>query len=127
MKKIWPFGFNFILFASTAFVSPFIVLYYQRLGFSGAQIGILTGITPLVTFFVAPLWSALADATRRHHLIMSLAILLGIAMLVVYPLATTFAPILIIAILLNTFFAPISPFVDSTTIYMLGDQKELYL
>jgi PPP family 3-phenylpropionic acid transporter len=126
MKKIWPFGFNFILFASTAFVSPFIVLYYQRLGFSGAQIGILTGITPLVTFFVAPLWSALADATRRHHLIMSLAILLGIAMLVVYPLATTFAPILIIAILLNTFFAPISPFVDSATIYMLGDQKELY-
>ncbi len=126
MRKIWPFSFNFILFASTAFVSPFIVLYYQRLGFSGAQIGILTGITPLVTFFVVPLWSALADATHRHRLIMSLAILLGITMLVLYPLATTFVPILIIAILLNTFFAPVSPFVDSATMYMLADQKELY-
>ncbi len=126
MKKIWPFSFNFILFASTAFVSPFIVLYYQRLGFSGAQIGILTGITPLVTFFVAPLWSALADATHRHRLIMSLAIILGITMLVIYPLASTFLPILIIAILLNAFFAPISPFVDSATMHMLADEKELY-
>ena len=126
MKKIWPFSFNFMLFASIAFMMPYIVLYYQGLGFSGTQIGILTGITPLVTFFVAPLWSALADATRRHRLIMSVAILLGIAMLVVFILSSTFAPIFIVAILLNAFFAPVSPFADSATMNMLGDQKELY-
>ncbi len=107
-------------------MSPFIVLYFQRLGFSGAQIGILTGITPLVTFFAAPLWSALADATRRHRLILGLAILLGIAMLIVYPLLSTFVPILVIAIFINTFFAPVSAFADSATMYMLADKKELY-
>jgi len=126
MKKIWPFSFNFIIFASTAFFSPFLVLYYQRLGFSGTQIGLLTGITPMVTFFVAPLWSAIADATNRHRLLLSLAILLGIAMLIVFPLVSTFAPILIVAILLNAFFAPVSAFADSATMYMLADQRELY-
>lgn len=126
LNKFWPFSFNFILFASSAFVSPFIVLYFQRLGFSGAQIGILTGIAPLVTFFAAPLWSALADATRRHHLILGMAILLGIAMLVVYPLVSAFVPILFVAIFLNTFFAPVSAFADSATMHMLADERELY-
>lgn len=126
LNKFWPFSFNFILFASSAFVSPFIVLYFQRLGFSGAQIGILTGIAPLVTFFAAPLWSALADATRRHHLILGMAILLGIAMLIVYPLVSAFVPILFVAIFLNTFFAPVSAFADSATMHMLADERELY-
>jgi PPP family 3-phenylpropionic acid transporter len=126
LKKIWPFSFNFILFASTAFVSPFIVLYFQRLGFNGVQIGILTGIAPLVTFVAAPLWSALADATRRHHLILAIAILLGIAMLIVYPLVSAFLPILFVAIFLNFFFAPVSAFADSATMHMLADKRELY-
>jgi PPP family 3-phenylpropionic acid transporter len=126
LKKFWPFSFNFILFASTAFVSPFIVLYFQRLGFSGVQIGVLTGIAPLVTFVAAPLWSALADATRRHHLILGMSILLGITMLIVYPLVSTFLSILIVAIFLNTFFAPVSAFADSATMNMLADERELY-
>ncbi len=126
LKKIWPFSFNFILFASTAFVSPFIVLYFQRLGFSGVQIGVLTGIAPLVTFVAAPLWSALADATHRHHLILGVAILLAITMLIVYPLVSTFAPILMVAIFLNIFFAPVSAFADSATMHMLANKRELY-
>jgi PPP family 3-phenylpropionic acid transporter len=102
------------------------VLYCQGLGFSGTQIGILTGITPLVTFLVAPMWSALADATRRHRLILSVAIICGISILIVFPLITAFLPILILAIFLNISFAPVSAFADSATMYMLADQRELY-
>jgi len=54
------------------------VLYYQGLGFTGAQIGVLTGITPLITFISAPLWARRSDTKRRHRLIMSLAILSGV-------------------------------------------------
>lgn len=63
MKKLWPFTFNFLLFAATACVSPFIVLYYQGLGFTGMQIGLLTDVTPLITLFGAPLWTG--SPTRR--------------------------------------------------------------
>jgi PPP family 3-phenylpropionic acid transporter len=126
VKKIWPFTFNFLLFAATACVSPFIVLYYQGLGFTGMQIGLLTGITPLITLFGAPLWTGLADATRRHRLIMSLTILGGVTTLLVFPLLQAFAPILLVAILLNAFFAPTTSFADSATMFMLASEKELY-
>jgi PPP family 3-phenylpropionic acid transporter len=126
MRKIWPFTFNFLLFAAIASVSPFIVLYYQGLGFTGTQIGLLTGVTPLITFFSAPLWTGLADATRRHRLMMSLAILAGVITIFVFPLLNSFAPVLLTAILLNTFIAPIPPFADSATMFMLADEKEMY-
>jgi PPP family 3-phenylpropionic acid transporter len=126
MNKRWPFTFNILVFASGASVLPFLVLYYQELGFTGAQIGLLTGITPLITFFIAPLWSGIADTTGRHRLIMSLAILGGVATLIIYPFLYTFLAILLIAIVLNFFVAPIVPFADSATMFMLGDEKEFY-
>jgi PPP family 3-phenylpropionic acid transporter len=107
-------------------VLPFLVLYFQELGFTGAQIGLITGITPLITFFIAPLWSGIADATGRHRLIMSIAILGGAASLSVYPFLDTFVPVLLIAILVNFFLSPVVPFADSATMYMLADKKEMY-
>ncbi|MFN2152346.1 MAG: MFS transporter, partial [Anaerolineales bacterium] len=107
-------------------MSPFIVLYYQDLGFTGTQIGLLTGVTPLVTFFSAPLWTGFADATGRHRLLMSLAILGGVITLLVYPMLGTFVPVLLIAVLLNVFLGPITPFADSATMSMLADEKEMY-
>jgi len=125
MNKVWPFALNFLLFAAMAFVVPFLVLYYQSLGFTGAQIGLLTGLTPLVTMVSAPFWTSMADKTRRHRLIMSLAILVSVAILVVVPWFSAFAPILLLVILYNAFSAPVLSFTDSATMFMLADKKEL--
>lgn len=126
MRKVWPFTFNFLLFAAIASVSPFMVLYYQGLGFTGTQIGLLTGIAPLITFFSAPLWTGLADATRWHRLIMSLALLVGVIILIVFPSLHAFVPVFVIVILLNSFVAPVTPLADSATMFMLADEKEMY-
>lgn len=126
MRKLWPFAFYFLLFAAIASVGPFLVLYYQGLGFTGAQIGLLTGLTPLITLFSAPLWTGLADRARRHRPMMGLAILAGVATLFVFPLLNAFVPVLLIAALLSFFTAPVTPFADSATMFMLGDEKEMY-
>jgi predicted MFS family arabinose efflux permease len=107
-------------------LAPFIVLYYQSLGFTGTQIGLLAGLTPLITLFGTLLWTGLADATRRHRLIMSLALLVGVAALSLFPFLKAFAPVMLISILLNMFFAPVSSFADSATMFMLVDEKEMY-
>lgn len=96
------------------------------LGFTGAQIGLLTGITPLITLFSVPLWTGLADMTRRHRLVMSLALLVGVSMMLLFPLLNAFAPVLLAAVLFNAFFAPVSSFADSATMAMLADEKEMY-
>jgi PPP family 3-phenylpropionic acid transporter len=126
MRKFWPFAFNFVLFAAIASVSPFIVLYYQGLGFTGPQIGVLTGIAPLLTLLSAPLWTGIADATNRHRLLMSLAMVVGAITLFVFPLLSAFVPVLLIAVLLNVFLAPVTPFADNATMNMLADEKEMY-
>ena len=122
MNKLWPFTFNIALFAAGASVLPFMVLYYQELGFTGTQIGIITGITPLITFFIAPFWSGVADATGRHRVIMSVAILGGAAALFVYPFLVTFLPVLLIAVVFYFFLAPVVPFADSAAMFMLADE-----
>jgi len=125
-KKFWYFSFYFFLFATYPAVFSFIVLYYQELGFTGARIGVLTGITPLVTFFSAPLWTGFADATHRHRLMMSLVILLALITLLFFPLLHAFLPVLLGAILLYAFFSPITPFADSATMFVLSGEKEYY-
>ena len=126
LRKSWPFTFYFLFFAGVAFVAPFVVLYYQSLGFTGTQIGLLAGLTPLVTLLGTLLWTGLADATRRHRLIMSLAMLVGVAALSLFPFLIAFAPVLLVSIVLNLFFAPVSSFADSATLFMLADEKEMY-
>lgn len=46
MKGLWPFIFYASLFAAVAFLAPFLVLYYQSVGFTGAQIGTVDGHHP---------------------------------------------------------------------------------
>ncbi len=126
MKKIWPFSISFFFFACVAFIGPFTVLYYQGLGFSGAQIGLLTGLAPLITLFSAPLWTGLADTSNRHRFILSLTLLLSGLGMFLLPFLRSFLPVLLLVATFNIFFAPINSLADSATMFMLGEAKKMY-
>lgn len=126
MKKMWLFGFYFIFFTGVASYSPYLVLYYQSLSFTGAQIGLIVGITPLITVVSLPLMTGIADRTNRHKLIMSLCLLVVVFTLLIYPNAQSFVLLFGLAILSAIFFAPIMPFSASASMFMLGDKKELF-
>jgi PPP family 3-phenylpropionic acid transporter len=126
MKKRIPFSFYFFYFAASSFSLPFFVLYYQGLGFNGAQVGLLAGIVPLVIMVGAPLWTRLADAKRCHHLVMSLTLVTTILIAAVFPLFKSFFLILPVSIIYAFFVSPIIPLADSATINMLGSEKNLY-
>jgi PPP family 3-phenylpropionic acid transporter len=126
MKKLWPFILNALLFAGVASGLPFLVLYYQSVGFTGAQIGLLNGMTPLIVLFSIALWTGLADATRRHRLIVGSCLLVAAIAMAALPLFNAFAPVLLIVALFSAFFAPVPAFTDNATMFMLGDEKEQY-
>lgn len=126
MKLLTPFFFNFSMNAGIAFIAPYIVLYYQQAGFSGAQIGLLAGTAPLFTLVSAPLWTSLADSRRKHRLLLSLALLSTSAAVSTLPLLEVFPLVFLTAMVLNTSFAPIPSFADNATLHMLGTRKELY-
>ncbi|HEX5836637.1 MAG TPA: major facilitator superfamily domain-containing protein 6 [Anaerolineales bacterium] len=126
MKKIWPFSFYFLYFAALSSFMPFIVLFYQALQFNGTQIGLLTGIPPLITLVAAPFWTGVADASRRHRLIMSLGIAMAVALVLLLQTLNGFVLIFITIVIFNFFFSPVASLSDSATIAMLGEDRGMY-
>lgn len=126
MRKIWPFTFYFLYFASLAALMPFFVLFYQRLGFSGAQIGLLTGVPPLITLIASPFWTGLADAKRWHKFVMGLGITIVVLVIFFLPSLTSFLPVFITIILFNMFISPVPSLADSATMNMLGEERAMY-
>jgi len=126
MKKIHPFSFYLLYFGASAFFLPYIVLYYQNLGFTGAQIGFLFAISPLITLVGAPFWTGLADTSQRHKLIMSITLLASIGLASLFPFVKSITAVIVLLSLLSFAGAPISSFADTATLTMLGDQKNMY-
>lgn len=126
MKRAWAFGVYVLLFAGSASYRPFMVLFYQSLDFTGAQIGILAGITPLLALISMPLMTGIADRTHQHKLVMSLMLLASVGVLSIFPALDTFLLVLGGTLLITIFFPPIIPLLDSATMSILGDRKDLY-
>ena len=126
MKKATSFAFYFLFFGANAAYMPYIVLYFQSLGFNGAQIGLLTSLSPLLAMIGSPLLTGLADSTRRHRLIMSLAMLVTIGVGVLMPESSTFLAVVLLVTLFSLFGSPVNAFADTATMSMLEARKELY-
>ena len=126
MKKATSFAFYFLYYGAFAAFMPYIVLYYQSLGFNGAQIGLLTSLSPLLALTGAPLLTGLADSARRHRLVMSLAMLVTVTVIALFPLLTTFLPVLAAVFFYALLSSPVISMADSATMTALGQRPELY-
>jgi PPP family 3-phenylpropionic acid transporter len=126
MKKIYPFSFYMLYFGANACLFPYFVLYYQSLGFTGAQIGMLSALSPLITLAGAPFWTGIADKTHSHKFVMGVTLLVSIGLIVVFPFARTIAPVLVLILLFCFMLSPVNSFADTATMTMLGDQKNMY-
>ena len=125
-QLIWPFSFYFIVSAAAAVYRPYLVLYYQSISLTGAQIGLLVGVAPLVTMLSLPLVTGLADRTNRHSLVMRLSLLGAVIGLLAFPYLKTFILLFVLALLLNIFLSAVFPLTNSAAMLMLGERKHLY-
>jgi MFS transporter, PPP family, 3-phenylpropionic acid transporter len=126
MRTNWPFTFYFLHFAALSALMPFLVLFYQTLAFNGAQIGLLTGIPPLITLVAAPFWTGLADARQWHKPVMALGILASALIVFVLPSLIGFAAVFLMIVLFNMFISPVPSLADSATMSMLGEERAMY-
>jgi PPP family 3-phenylpropionic acid transporter len=118
--------FNLTFFAGFAALAPFLVLYYEQIGLSGSQIGLLTAIPPFVTLFASSVWGALGDATRQHGRIMWITLAgVGIFGFLISKF-NTFTSLLPIIILYAIFIAPIVPLLDNSILELLGKESTNY-
>lgn len=113
-------------YAAQAAVIPFLTIYYQGQGLSGSQIGLLAGLSPILSMLSAPFWTGLADASGRHRLVMSVS-LLGVTGSVLLLMQANGLPWLALSIASFAFFSStIIPLSDSATLNMLGGERSQY-
>jgi PPP family 3-phenylpropionic acid transporter len=122
----WAPPLYFLYYAAAATLLPFLTIYYQDLGLTGTQIGLLASMPPLLSLVSAPVWGVVSDTMKQRKL--SLLIAIGGAILLALALSTVrgFVWLIPTVMLFSFFFSPIMPLVDTTTISMLGGQKERY-
>lgn len=119
-------SFYFLYFAAGASLAPFLVLFYRQQGLDEGQIGLLTGMQPLMTLAAASLWGGLADSTRQHRLLLRVAIAGALLCALALSAMADFGGLVLVALAYAFFMAPIIPLVDNSVLELLGDRSERY-
>jgi PPP family 3-phenylpropionic acid transporter len=125
-SMVLPKAYYFCYYGAAASLIPYLPVYYQSIGLSGKEIGLLVAIPPLVMLVGAPLWGALADATQQHKRILMLAITLVLASVTVLSRIRSFFLFIPVVAAYALFIAPVMPLVDNTVMEMLGKLSAKY-
>ncbi len=111
-RAFWMSAAYFSYYAGIACWSPYIVLYYQLLGLSGTQIGVLNAIMPLGIAFLAP-YGGLADSWNAHRLILRVALLSTATVGLLLTGASSYAQVALLVSLFALFGSTAAPLLDS--------------
>jgi PPP family 3-phenylpropionic acid transporter len=91
---------------------PFINLYYERRGFSGLQIGILSALVLAASSATSIPWGAVADKFHLHHRILTISMLLAPVFVFLLSRASGFVAMIPVVIGYALVIAPIVPILD---------------
>lgn len=124
--KVWPSAFYFLYYGAGAALFPYQALYFDSLGLTGSQTGLLLSIGPLIGLVASPFWTGLADARQRHLSILILSMLVTTVSVALVPIADRFAVLVGLYAVQAFFLAPAIALVDSATMTMLGGARDMY-
>lgn len=119
-------GIYFLFYGAAASLFPFLVIYYEKLGLNGYQIGFLAGIMPLISLFSAPFWGGIADATQKHKRLLLLTMSISIVIAYALSFASDFLYLIPLVALLAFFIAPIMPIIDNSVMSRLAERTDQY-
>ncbi|HYF63544.1 MAG TPA: MFS transporter, partial [Herpetosiphonaceae bacterium] len=123
---IWMGASYWWYFAALGCFLPYIALHYQRLGFSGIEIGVLTTIGPLAVALFAPLWGAIADTFGIHGALLRSGLALAGVLALLLIKAASFWPILLISLAFGASTASIPSLLDSHSVKIGAQHNVAY-
>ncbi len=115
-----------VVYAAASVLLPFMALYYEEMGLSGAQIGLLAGIPPVMTMLGASVWGGLSDATRKYKQVFLLVIVGAMASVVMFPLAHSFLWLSLVIAVHAFCFMSLLPLIDNSALEILGPRSDKY-
>jgi len=116
----------FIYFGVLGIFLPYFNLYCYHLGFSGLQIGVLSGLRSVAMVIFPLIWGILADRLNIRRPIYILCNFISTAVWVMFLLTVDFWSMLFITAFYGMFYAPIISFLEAVTMDVLGSEKKSY-
>ena len=114
----------FIYFGVLGIFLPYFNLYCYNLGFSGLQIGVLSGLRSVAMVIFPLIWGVLADRLNIRRPIYILCNFVSTAIWIMFLFTAEFWPMLIITAFYGMFYAPIISFLEAVTMDVLGAEKK---
>jgi PPP family 3-phenylpropionic acid transporter len=103
---------------AVATFSTYINIYFNGIGFSIRQIGMLAAIGPAISLVAQPVWGILSDRTNRRRVLM--IVIAGSAVAsILYSFTTTFVLIALVAMFFHACNTAIGPLGDAITLKFL--------
>lgn len=111
--------FYFFLYMNNAVYGTFVPVYFESVGFTHTQIGLLLSLGPLVALLAQPLWGTVSDRARTKNSVL-LLLLAGCAFcMAVFPLSASFVFVLVMICLFMFFQTPVYAVGDAITLEIL--------
>lgn len=116
-RHAWLIGaYYFFFYGAIGCLLPYIPLYYQHIGLTGEQIGLLMGLGPIVLLGSGPLWGAIGDRFNLHRWLLPIASAGAIVPIFFIPLTDNLTFLILLTIVQSFFATAIGPLMDSAAL-----------
>ncbi|MFD2115625.1 MFS transporter [Paenibacillus yanchengensis] len=105
--------FNLFMFGSWSLLNPFLPIYFQNIGFTNLQIGLLMSMGPMISIVANPFWGYWSDRTQNTRLILLIMLTGNIILSQIYFQLSDFVLILIVMIIFYSFQTALNPLTSS--------------
>jgi PPP family 3-phenylpropionic acid transporter len=121
----------FLVYLGGGVSLPYFPLYLTHLGYTGWQVGAVTGLQPVLRWIAAIVWAYAADRWRMRHGLLVATALAGGSCFVPLLVVRNFSAMLAVTAAIALFHGPVIPMVDATVMDHLdglgGDYGRLRL
>ncbi|GAB4572910.1 MAG: MFS transporter [Anaerolineae bacterium] len=118
--------YYFAFFAAGGAAFPYYTLFYQHMGMTNPQIGVLAALPTITTVLAAPLWAGVADRFGLHRILLPGLLAGTLLPALLLPTAGSFWALGVLILVFNFFMSPTVPLAENTIITSLGEHRERY-
>lgn len=111
--------FYFFIYMNNAVYGTFVPVYFEDVGFSNTQIGLLLSVGPLVAVLAQPIWGTLSDRARTKNSVLLLLLGGSALCMLLFPLSVNYIFVLILICVFMFFQTPVYAVGDAITLEVL--------
>lgn len=120
----WLRLFYFACTGGSAFINPFLTLFYRQQGLSGTQIGFLATFSGLTAMVIAPVWTRFGGSGSHLRRTLQIMLVGTSTLLLCLSQQSTFLTLAVVLCTFQLFAAAVSPSSDSLASNILAQVRE---